>query len=494
MEEAVQSAPAAGAAGQGVHYDRRRPEETVLYQLVQEHAETFFAQVEAETGVGLPEFVKAEFEALLECGILANGFLRVRCEECAHEKLVAFSCKKRGFCPSCGSRRMAETAAHLVDHVIPRVPVRQWVLSFPIPLRFLLAAHPQLLSPVLRVVNRAISTFLIKQAGFNRSAAQTGAVTLIQRFGSAANLNIHLHCLYLDGVYDTTGETPVFHPLHSPTAAQLQTLLNTIIKRIMKLLIRTGHIVEEQQMLFMAENPDDTDTAMAPLHSAACTYRIALGPRAGQKVLTLRTVPSTAAPTTSQRCATEQGFSLHAEVRCAMNQRNKLEQLCRYITRPALANERLSINKNGDVVLQLKTPYKDGTTHILMSPLEFMQRLAALVPRPRLNLIRFHGVLAPNARLRSAIIPQTSENAQNIADHSANGERRSPSSRISWAQLLKRVFDIDVAHCSLCGGQLKIIAAIQSPSAMTRILSHLGLSTRAPPRAPARSFDYFATA
>jgi len=150
----------------------------------------------------------------------------------------------------------------------------------------------------------------------------------------------------------------------------------------------------------MAENPDDTDTALAPLHSAACTYRIALGPRAGQTVLTLRTVPSTAAPTTSQRCATEQGFSLHAEVRCAMNQRNKLEQLCRYITRPALANERLSINKNGAVVLQLKTPYKDGTTPILMSPLEFMQRLAALVPRPRLNLIRFHGVLAPNARLR----------------------------------------------------------------------------------------------
>jgi hypothetical protein len=95
----------------------------------------------------------------------------------------------------------------------------------------------------------------------------------------------------------------------------------------MKLLIRTGHIVEEQQRLFMAENPDDTDTAMAPLHSAACTYRIAPGPRAGQKVLTLRTVPCTAEPTTSHRCANEQGFSLHAEVRCALNQRKRLEKL-----------------------------------------------------------------------------------------------------------------------------------------------------------------------
>ena len=96
---------------------------------------------------------------------------------------------------------MAETAAHLVDYVIPRVPVRQWVLSFPIPLRTLLAAHPQLLSAVLQIVHRVIATFLIKQAGLKRREADTGAVTLIQRFGSAANLNIHLHCLVLDGVY-----------------------------------------------------------------------------------------------------------------------------------------------------------------------------------------------------------------------------------------------------------------------------------------------------
>jgi Putative transposase len=92
---------------------------------------------------------------------------------------------------------MVETAAHLVDHVIPPVPVRQWVLSFPIPLRILFAAHAQLLTPVLRIIHRVIATFLIKQAGLKRDDARTGAVTLIQRFGSAANLNIHLHCLVM---------------------------------------------------------------------------------------------------------------------------------------------------------------------------------------------------------------------------------------------------------------------------------------------------------
>jgi len=170
MDKAVQPAP----AGRRVHYERRRPEDTVLYRLVQKHLETFLAQVELETGAGLPDFVQEEFDAFLDCGILARGFLRLRCADCAHEKLVAFSCKKRGFCPSCGARRMAETAAHLVDHVIPRVPVRQWVLSFPIPLRLLFASHPQLLSPVLQIVHRVISTFLIQQAGLQRTGGRLG--------------------------------------------------------------------------------------------------------------------------------------------------------------------------------------------------------------------------------------------------------------------------------------------------------------------------------
>jgi hypothetical protein len=122
--------------------------------MTESQIESFLAQVEAESGVALPEFVKDEFDAFLACGILAHGFLRLRCAECAHEKLVAFSCKRRGFCPSCGARRMAETAAHLVDHIIPPVPVRQWVLSFPIPLRILFAAQPQLLAPLLQVIHR----------------------------------------------------------------------------------------------------------------------------------------------------------------------------------------------------------------------------------------------------------------------------------------------------------------------------------------------------
>ena len=183
-----------------------------------------------------------------------------------------------------------------------------------------------------------------------------------------------------------------------------------------------------------------------------------------------------------------QGFSLHAAVRCAADERKALEQLCRYITRPALAKERVQCNAAGQVVLKLKTPWHDGTTHLVMSPLEFMQRLAALVPRPRLHLILFHGVLAPNAKLRSMVVPagpHERADASELAPCQPNCAHRRPV-RMSWARLLKRVFEIDLEHCPNCGGELKIIAAILEAPVIERILTHPGLQARAPPRAPVR--------
>ena len=157
----------------------------------------------------------------------------------------------------------------------------------------------------------------------------------------------------------------------------------------------------------MADSDGDSDEArvLRPLQAAASTYRIAFGPRAGQKVLTVQGAMPRDADFKQYLCADIDGFSLHAAVRCGADDREALEQLCRYITRPALANERVQTNAAGQVALKLKTAWRDGTTHLIMSPLEFMQRLAALVPRPRLHLIRFHGAMAPNAKLRALVVP-----------------------------------------------------------------------------------------
>jgi len=134
---------------------------------------------------------------------------------------------------------------------------------------------------------------------------------------------------------------------------------------------------------------------------------------------------------------------------------------------------------------------KTLTKRTATEPLEFMERLAALVPRPRLHLIRFHGVLAPNAKLRRQIVPSSAERATEASTDDAPAQ--GAPARLSWARLLKRVFDIDIENCPNCGGALKIIAAIEDPPVIVRILTHLGLSTRAPPRASARRVDLFQT-
>jgi ribosomal protein S27E len=167
-------------------YVRHRPEDTLLYQVIDDTYPDFIDRLEAQ-GRTLPKCVRREFEEYLKCGRLEHGFLRVRCTDCHAEKFVAFSCKRRGFCPSCGARRMVESAALLVDEVLPRVPLRQWVLSVPYPLRFLFATDPAAMSEALAVVFRSINGFMIRKAKLTRAQAQCGAVTLIQRFGSALN-------------------------------------------------------------------------------------------------------------------------------------------------------------------------------------------------------------------------------------------------------------------------------------------------------------------
>ena len=171
-------------------------------------------------------------------------------------------------------------------------------------------------------------------------------------------------------------------------------LLAKIITRILRLLTRLGHLVEEDGETYLAGGVTDPDNVMTPLQAAAANYRIAQGPRAGQRVLSLQFAPRRPArgEESPALCAHAHGFSLHAGVRCAADDRRGLEQLCRYITRPAISNERLSVNRAGHIVLKLKTAWRNGTSHHVMEPMEFMQRLAALVPRPRLHLIRFHGV------------------------------------------------------------------------------------------------------
>ena len=434
--------------GLSTEYRPRRPEETVLYQAVAKNYRTFEAIAEYE-GKRVPRHVSQEFQAFLKCGILAHGFLRLSCTDCKEEKLVAFSCKKRGFCSSCGGRRMAESAAHLVDEVFPKVGIRQWVLSFPMRVARL---HP-------------------------------GAVTLIQRFGGSLNLNVHYHMLFLEGGYYQTESSleqgPKFWWIDPPTDAEIQVMVSTLAIRVIRCLKRNGYFQDDVEGA-LPEEEMSQEELFSGLQAASVQSKIALGERQGQRVRRLGSMgPSDFhSELKGPLCAMAAGFSLHAEVYCAPWERDKLEKLCRYIARPAVSEERLKQLPSGDIVLKLKTKYSDGTSHLLFS---------ALVPPPRIHLTRFFGCLAPHAKLRSLIVPKKEEpQTQANAESVETTEKSKRSKRRTWAELLARVFDIDVKKCSHCGGELKIIAAIIEVAAIRKILGHLGVPDKPPDIAPAR--------
>ena len=199
-------------------YNPRHPERTLLYPTIAEHFGTWFelasaGQFDGQGDQHTPKpYVRQAFRKYLECGIFAHGFARARCGDCGHDYFVAFSCKGRGVCPSCNTRRIAQTAAHLTDHVFPRLPVRQWVLCVPKRLRYFLQRDGAVLSMVLRIFLRVIAQSLQAHspgaANVDKVALHIGAVAFIHRFGSSLNEHVHFHVCVVAGVFEeVTGGT-----------------------------------------------------------------------------------------------------------------------------------------------------------------------------------------------------------------------------------------------------------------------------------------------
>jgi hypothetical protein len=544
-------------------YVPRAAADTVLHGVVREYLETFLAAAAARTGgQGLPRFIERELRGFLRCGLLVHGFLRLRCDDCAFERLLPLSCKGRAVCASCGGRRMAEQAANLVQSVLPWVPVRQWVLTVPHRLRYRLAFDHALCRAVIAVFVRAVLGWYRRRA---RRAGWTdghsGAVTVIQRFGSGLQVNVHAHALFLDGVFtDAADGTLRFHPASAPTDVEVARLVATIRTRVLRLLRRRGVCLDAAD----DDAPDplaETSLALAGITSAAVQGRSALGPRAGARVRQLGGVPGMPWVTsTGPRQAHLDGFDLHANVAVAADNRDGLEQLARYVLRPPIAQERLSRTADGRVLLRLKAEWHDGTTHLVFEPLELLERLAALTPRPRINLVLYHGALAPHSRWRARAVaygrealgavgpdaavaggstapPVPSSAPSSVggleargAAHgdpvlavagyeactSSAGARREPlavppvahrdpgtiagggppappaARKWSWPELMRHTFGVNVLACARCGGRMRVVATIEDPGVIRKILAHLGLPTAAPaPRPPpADLFDW----
>ncbi len=493
--------PAAGHDPAAPAYERHRPEETVLYGVVLSDLETFLARDRERP---LPRFVEREFRGFLECGILAHGFLRVHCDACGRDRIVAFSCKGRGFCPSCLGRRMADTAAHLVDRVLPEVPVRQWVLTLPFALRYRLAYDAALTSRVLREFVREVFCSYRRRA--RRSGPirrpRGGAVTFIQRFGDALNLNVHFHTLMLDGVYERYGEPGMrFRALPPPEDDEVRRIAERVAGRVARLMERRGLGTDADPSV-----ADPLASAQPRLAGLAADSVRGLAPggsrpaRRGDRI----DPEDLSAPPATPRCAAAMGFTLHADVAVPARDRRRLERLCRYVARPPVATDRLQRLPDGRLVYRLRHRWRDGTTQIVFEPHQLLARLVPLIPAPRAHQVRYHGVLAPCAGWRDRVVPggphpgdaARTARRRNAPDEEAGssgpaGNSR-PLRRYPWADLLRRVFALDVLECPDCGGRMRILSAIHPPEATRAILQCLGLPSRAPPIAPARPEPEFA--
>jgi hypothetical protein len=294
----------------GQAYERHRPEETLLYQTLQAHWRTFLCDLESDGDSSvLPAFVVAEVEAFLRCGIVAYGFVLARCPDCGWSRAVAFSCQRRGFCPSCIGRRMSGFAAALADRVIPRAPVRQWVLTVPHGLRWRLAYDLTLTTAVLRQLIAAISAWLrgrARRLGI-RGAIKTGAVTVIQRFNSALDVSPHFHALFLDGVYSfPIGRKPVFHPTPAPRDEDVAHVAAAVFRRVER------KVADREpgagQRRFVENAP-----LLIAMAAASARGVVATGPRPGCRIVRVRgPTADVDAFVMGRLCAQVEGYNLQA--------------------------------------------------------------------------------------------------------------------------------------------------------------------------------------
>ena len=413
------------------------------------------------------------------------GFLRLKCGGCGDEIITAFSCKKRGFCPSCAARRSAETAFHLCDEILPYVPYRQFVVTYPIPLRYWLHTNKKLFSTMHGIVIAEIQRlYTAKHPGLKNP--QAGIISFTQRWGSALNLNVHHHILVTDGVYH--GGTSQFVKVKI-TNQDIEELLHNISSQALQHLQKEGYLDPQGEVVL---HPDldplfDEYESLKAMTYASTAGRIAFGPNAGQFVTKLGSGfgYSEEIPLAKGRlCFSQNGFSVHAGRAINTLNREGLRQLIGYISRGPLANERLEILADEKVKLKLKTPYRDGTSHLVLTYSEFIEKLAALIPPPRSHLVRWSGAFGSNSPYRPHVV--LNPEARKGFDFTDQEDAYRPKN-YAWAIMLAKVFGIDVLKCEQCGGQLNPIAALKDQAGIARYLRHVGINPLPPARGPPES-------
>jgi hypothetical protein len=442
-------------------YNPRHPERTLLYQTIAEHFETWHelassGQFDGQGDYHTPKpYVRQAFRKYLECGIFAHGFARAWCDDCGHDYFVAFSCKGRGVCPSRNIfRDTLETAAHRTDHVFPRLPVRQWVLSVPKWLRYFMQRDGPVLNMVLRIFLRVIAQTLQTHspgaAQVDKAPLHIGAIAFIHRFGSSLNGHVHFHVCVVDGVFeavvgdgDVDAAPPasppsvIFHPASAIDADAVAQVQATLRKRILRAFVARG-LLEKS----------DAKEMLAYQHS---------------------------------------GFSVDAVVCIQAHDRAALERLLRYCARPPFAMDRLR-KESAALVYRCAKQRSEPTSdkrgakadELHLTPLELIDRIAALV-QPAAAQPATAQAAQPGVGVLGVAVPG---NAALPTPEPAAPPKR--PAHYLWAVLIARIYEVLPLLCPNCGGQMRLIAFITHSADIRQILDHIGVESEPPHIAPAR--------
>jgi hypothetical protein len=367
----------------------------------------------------------------LDCGVWDNGFARVRCRKCPQEFLVAFSCKGRGLCPSCGAKRAAELAAFLVDEVVEDVGHAQWVFTIPKMLRVYFLHHRELLGELSRAAAETVKELLAEAAG-EEEGFRPGVVAVVQTFGDRANFHPHVHALVTRGGWAATGEWVPVAYVDERAAEEL------FRHKVLGLLRRRGLLSQERIELLLS-------------------WR-------------------------------RSGFSVHNRVFAHPQDGREFEALVRYMMRSPVSLTRLRFTPRAKEVV-----YAGKGGHDAREPGEeervdaedFVARVLVQIPDPRRHLVRYYGAYSNRARgQRRKAEAQLEGNGSGKAEEPVPPPPERAALRRRWANLIRRVYEVDPLVCPRCGADMRIIGFITEPRVIRRILNHIRKRHRVPRSPP----------
>ena len=360
------------------------------------------------------------------------GVVRFLCHECGRDLFVAFSCKRRGVCPSCDTKRSAIITAAAMDNLLPPASYRQWVLVVPKRLRYFINQRPDLAGHLSTIFAREIDRFL-RQKGSGVPAQ----LHFIQRFGGALNLHIHVHAVVSDGIFEVKSSLGrkelVFTRVPYPTEEELPVIVTAIRRKLIRRICRMGMLDRGAAGNMLSWN--------------------------------------------------NSGFSIHEEVAIDERDRAGLERLLRYCSRPALSVARLIYSARTKTVVY-RCEKQEGRTELLtLTPIEFLRRWGLLMPPPNKNLIHYYGALAPRSPLRALLVAKAAKETGRVQLTGKVDKLKKKAG--SWAACLARVFEVFPLICPNCNLEMKPVAVILNDKELVRLLTHLGLPAEFPKFKPA---------